>query len=194
MRLCVFRAQSHLGLRTFCFSRKMRGERKDEREGEGMKKVVALILALSMVFALCACGEQTTSNSDNQVANTEVQTVVWEEPLSDEQKTKIIEKCIKDYNFEKDKSFISTDLSDWEFAVYPEYENMIVARCTQQGKRNPQRIMAVCAFVPTRAGTLSAKYELINWGDCVVWSEEKDRFEGYLIELGYLDEYGNPIN
>ena len=39
----------------------MRGENKDEREDEGMKKIVALILALSMVFALGGCGKEQSA-------------------------------------------------------------------------------------------------------------------------------------
>ena len=45
----------------------MRGENKNEREVMGMKRLLALILALSMVFALCACGN--SYEADYEIIN-----------------------------------------------------------------------------------------------------------------------------
>lgn len=148
-----------------------------------MKKIIIISVIFATIF-FSACG---------QAQDTDTGGSGWKEPLSDEQKTRVIEKCINDYNFEDDKSFISTEKSDWDIKIWPEYENMIVARCSQDCKNNPGTPMAVCAFIVTKAGSLEPKWELINWGDCVVASDEKDRFQEYLHELGYLDEYGNPL-
>ena len=150
-----------------------------------MRKTISVLMMMLLVAMLfSSCGKNRDSSSED---------AVWAEPLSSEQKTQIIEKCIDDYDFEDDKSFISTDESDWDIKVWPEYENMIVARCSQKGKMVPDEPMAVCAFIVTKAGLLEPKWELINHGDCIVESDEKNKFQDYLIELGYLDEYGNPL-
>ena len=146
------------------------------------KKVLMMVLLAVIFFS--SCGKKPASSTED---------TAWVEPLSSEQKTQIIEKCIDDYDFEDYKSFISTDESDWDMKVWPEYENMIVARCSQDRKMVPDEPMAVCAFTLTKAGLLEPKWELINHGDCVVESDEKNKYQGYLQELGYLDEYGNPM-
>ena len=150
-----------------------------------MKKLInAILVMLMLIVCLSSCGQKQAETSEDNS---------WAEPLTSEQKKQVIEKCINDYDFEDDKSFISTDESDWDIKVWPEYENMIVARCSQDCVKNPGTPMAVCAFVVTPAGLLEPKWELINWGDCVVESDEKDKYQGYLHELGYIDEYGNPL-
>lgn len=148
------------------------------------KRMNVAVIVLLMIMCIPACGQKQDTSSIDET---------WSEPLSSEQKDQVIEKCINDYNFEDDKSFISTDQSDWDIKVWPEYENMIVARCSQDCVKNPGTPMAVCAFVVTPAGLLEPKWELINWGDCVVASAEKDKYQEYLHELGYIDEYGNPL-
>lgn len=49
-------------------SHKMRGERKEVWE---MKKIVVFILALSMIFVVCACGGQTQKEKPESVKNVE---------------------------------------------------------------------------------------------------------------------------
>ena len=56
MRRCVFGAQSHLGLYTFC-CRKTRGDNKDEREKTKMKRALATVLALALILGLAGCGK-----------------------------------------------------------------------------------------------------------------------------------------
>ena len=78
----------------------MRGENKDEREDEGMKRFLALLLALSMAFALCGCGESAELKSvKEQIAaigevdlDSEAAIVAAEEAyqaLSEEDKAKV---------------------------------------------------------------------------------------------------------
>ena len=58
--LCVFRCVASFEAAHFLFPEKCAAIIRNEREGEGMRKIVALALALSMVFALCACGHEHT--------------------------------------------------------------------------------------------------------------------------------------
>lgn len=115
----------------------------------------------------------------------------WTEPLSDKEKQQVIDKCITDYVFEEGKSFISSDVADWDIHIYPEYDNMIAARCNQPGKTEPGHKMAVAAFEIVN-DTLIPKYENVNWGDLLLESEKDEKYIKWLEEIGYINEYGDP--
>lgn len=72
------------------------------------KPFCSMLMVLMLVLFFSSCGQkQTDISADN----------AWNEPLTSEQKEQVIEKCIDDYDFEDDKSFISTDESDWDIKV-----------------------------------------------------------------------------
>ena len=93
---------------------KARGEKEKERESEGMKKIVALILALSMVFALCGCGNSSKKDYEkavslfNEGSYTEAQTIFKE--LGDyEDSVSYLEKCEIEEKYAAKKSMNEGD-------------------------------------------------------------------------------------
>ena len=51
------------GATHFLFSRKMRGENKNEREDKGMKRIIVLFLVLSLAIMFCGCARDSVTNA-----------------------------------------------------------------------------------------------------------------------------------